>query len=127
GRVHQAIERGLQFTLKAQKFVVKVPADEGGWRYLEFRSDDNSDLSVTAWNVASLRSIKNAGFDVPKEFMDQVNRYVLSLYRENTQSFTYRHHQNTPTPQVGMTAAGILCLALAGLHQHPYSIAAAQT
>ena len=122
-RVRQAIEKGLAFT-HALWISPKSPAETGGWRYLHQRFQ--SDLSVTGWYVASLRSIKNAGFDVPKSVMDRTSEYVVQCYSQPTRTFTYRGPAQ-PRPSVAMTGAGILSLALAGKPTHPCALAAAES
>jgi hypothetical protein len=121
-RVRRAIEKGLAFTHQLWT-TQKNPPEVGGWRYLH--TPFQSDLSVTGWYVASLRSIKNAGFDVPKEIMDRVSNYVVQCYVESAQTFTYRGLMQ-PRESVAMTGAGILSLALAGKPDHPYAISASQ-
>jgi len=47
----------------------KEEKNVGGWRYLNKRYPhlNDSDLSVTGWQLMFLRSAKNAGFDVPEK------------------------------------------------------------
>jgi hypothetical protein len=122
-RVRQAIEKALSFT-HAIWISPKSPGEAGGWRYLHKRFE--SDLSVTGWYVAALRSLKNAGFDVPKEVMDRTSQYVLYCYSEPSRSFSYRGPMQ-PRFTVAMSGAGILSLALAGQPKHPAAIAAGET
>jgi hypothetical protein len=122
-RVRQTIEKGLSFT-HALWVTPKNPGETGGWRYLHKRFE--SDLSVTGWYVAALRSLKNAGFDVPKEVMDRTSKYVLYCYSDTARTFNYRGPLQ-PRYTVAMTGAGILSLALAGQPSHPSAIAAGET
>lgn len=122
-RVRQAIEKGLAFT-HALWITPKSSAETGGWRYLHSRFQ--SDLSVTGWYVASLRSLKNAGFDVPKEVMDRTSQYVVYCYSQPARAFSYRGPMQ-PRFTVAMTGAGILSLALAGQPNHPCAVAAGET
>jgi|SoiMethySBSTD1v2_1073268.scaffolds.fasta_scaffold402556_2 hypothetical protein len=122
-RVRQAIEKGLAFT-HALWTAPKSPGETGGWRYIHKRFE--SDLSVTGWYVAALRSLKNAGFDVPKEVMDRTTKYVEYCYSEPGRSFSYRGPMQ-PRFTVAMTGAGILSLALAGKPSHPFAVAAGET
>jgi hypothetical protein len=122
-RVRKTIEKGLAFT-HALWMSPRNPEETGGWRYLHSRFQ--SDLSVTGWYVASLRSLKNAGFDVPKQVMDRTSRYVMYCYSEQARAFSYRGPMQ-PRFTTAMTGAGILSLALAGQPNHPYAIAAGET
>lgn len=122
-RLRQAIEKGLAFT-HGLWITPKSPGETGGWRYLHSRFQ--SDLSVTGWYVASLRSLKNAGFDVPKEVMDRTSQYVVYCYNDSARAFSYRGPMQ-PRFTAAMTGAGILSLALAGQPSHPCAIAAGET
>lgn len=119
-RVRLAIEKGLKFTVRLWNIREKSEFDKGGWRYVRpYEADgSDSDLSVTAWHMTSLRSLKNAGFDVPKEVVDEVAKYVLRLksYRPGQFSYAKRYY---PSPCDTMTAAGALCLCLAGKFDEP--------
>lgn len=122
-RVRESIAKGLTFTHVLWS-TPKDASEAGGWRYIHRRFE--SDLSVTGWYVASLRSLKNAGFDVPKEVMDRTSVYVLSCYSEPARAFSYRGPMQ-PRITTAMTGAGILSLALAGKPNHPYAVIAGQT
>ncbi|MEY2600273.1 MAG: hypothetical protein RLZZ142_2532 [Verrucomicrobiota bacterium] len=114
-RVRRAIEKGLLFTHYLHHIRKKDPKDEGGWRYIQLWQDKmDSDLSVTGWHALSLRSAKNAGFDVPGALMEAIGQYALRCYDAPMRSFRYGHSHRLKTPSVAMTGAGILCLALAG-------------
>lgn len=117
-RVRLAIEKGLEFTVRLWNIRKKKKSEKGGWRYVRPYTGDgyDSDLSVTAWHMTSLRSLKNAGFDVPKEIVDEVAQFVLGLQSSKPGQFSY-----TPkySPSDTMTAAGALCLCLAGKFDAP--------
>jgi len=119
-RIREAIEKGLKFTIqlwdlrKVGKF---QHSDEGGFRYTRPYADGmEADLSVTAWHATSLRSIRNAGFDVPRSVMNRISEYVLRLQNRDG-GFSYSRKNNSST--YSMTAAGTLCLALAGKYDCP--------
>ena len=122
-KVRQTIEHGLEFTHSIW-VTPKNPQEMGGWRYIHSRFQ--SDLSVTGWYVASLRSLKNAGFDVPKEVMDRIVQYIVYCYSEQMRAFSYRGAMQ-PRFTAAMTGAGILSLALAGQPTHPCAVAAGET
>lgn len=124
-RVRLAIEKGLEFTVRLWNIRKKKEGDKGGWRYVRPYPGDgrDSDLSVTAWHMTSLRSLKNAGFDVPKEIVDEVAQYVLGLQTMRPGQFAYIPGKS---PSDTMTAAGALCLCLAGKFDAPCLVASAK-
>lgn len=121
-RVRQAIERGIAATDRLWT-PVKRPQDQGGYRYLNRM--DESDLSVTGWYALALRSVKNAGFDIPRDVMDRVANYVLRCYSRGSGGFSYQ--AGGVRQGLAMTGAGVLCLALAGHASHEAVRASAQT
>ena len=125
GRVRIAIEKGLRFTHESWNVGKKAPKDDGGWRYFTYPFE--SDLSVTGWHALSLRSVKNAGFDVPKEVTDRVATYVRRCYQPEARRFIYIPGEGGGSPSLAMTGAGVLCLSLFGEHQHPFVIAGGAT
>lgn len=91
--------------------------DAGGWRYLHPGSYGraSSDLSVTGWFVMFYRSAKNAGFDVPKEHIDEALAFALRCRDANTGAFFYGAHENRDLlVSRSMTGAGLLMTVLAG-------------
>ncbi|MDB5387739.1 MAG: Prenyltransferase/squalene oxidase [Planctomycetaceae bacterium] len=109
-QIRQALERSIEVILVAQA-VKKNRQNAGGWRY-QPRSDD-SDLSVTGWQLLALRAAKNVGCDVPAECIDQAVAYVKNCTSRNHDGFGYMGASN-PTPV--MTGTGILCLEICGAH-----------
>jgi hypothetical protein len=70
--------KAIDLILRAQR-IPKNDANRGGWRYSPDAGD--SDMSVTVWQTMALRSAKNAGFDVPKEAIDEAVRYIKRCYQ----------------------------------------------
>lgn len=114
-RIRPVIEQALDATLEMQNFPKDRPVDEGGWRYLDDNDRQDSDLSVTGWELMFLRSAKNAGFDVPQEPIDRAIGFVRRCFREDYATFTYKLVRENRTSR-GMSGAGILALAHAGQH-----------
>jgi len=87
------------------------PETFGGWRYQPNSSD--SDISVTGWQVLTLRAAKNTWYDVPDRVFEAAGRYVQGLHDEASGSFGY---QTGPSGgsccRAGM---GALILELCGL------------
>lgn len=115
-KLKPAILRALDFTRSNQAIQKSDPGDQGGWRYLSENGLDDSDLSVTSWQLMFLRSARNAEFDVPKPFIDEAVAYVLRCWDENQGVFYYKKAGNESRWSRGMVGAGILSLALSGQH-----------
>lgn len=101
-RLRLVLENGVRVILKAQQ-VRKGRRESGGWRY-QLNSED-SDLSVTGWQLLALRAAKDIGCDVPAERIDEAVGYVKKCH--NGRGFGYQPG-NGPTST--LTAAGVLCL-----------------
>lgn len=116
-RIKTGIEKGLKCTLQLWDIRKGSSQDDGGFRYTRPWTDKSEgDISATGWHAASLRSISNAGFDVLEEVMNRIASFVLRNQAEDG-GFCYAPHISKST--MIMTAAGTLCVALAGKHQHP--------
>lgn len=116
-RVKRAIEKALSVTLAEQRRPKRRAVDQGGWRYLHKYGDADSDLSIVGWQLSFLRSAKNAGFDVPKEPIDNGVKYVRNCFIPESGQFQYTIGGRSRSR--GMTGAGILALAHAGQHDSP--------
>jgi hypothetical protein len=121
-RIRNAIENGLKFSIKLWDIRPPSAQDDGGFRYTRPWEDGaEGDVSITGWHTASLRSIRNAGFDVPQAVMDRIAAYIMRNQNQDG-GFSYiARRQSTFT----MTAAGTLCLALAGKHGSAETLRAA--
>jgi hypothetical protein len=117
-RMQQAIQKALTASLEMQRWPKDNEADKGGWRYVDDRDQSDSDLSVTGWELMFLRSARNAGFDVPKEAIDDAVAYVLRCYSKEHGTFQYWIDRGDGRSR-GMAGAGILALAHAGHHDSP--------
>lgn len=116
------ISKALQATLQMQKWNKRRKVDEGGWRYInvtpEISEALDSDLSATGWHLMSLRSAKNAGFDVPQEPIDNAVGFVRRCFIPEYGAFLLFSSKSDHRSR-GMAGAGILALAHAGLHDAP--------
>lgn len=109
--VRRALERGILLIIQAQA-VKKDIRHAGGWRYQVDSRD--SDLSVTGWQVLSLRAAKDAGCDVPAECIDAAVAYVKRCSVRGNRGFGYEPgHGQTPV----LTGTGITCLEVCGDHE----------
>ena len=121
-RIRNAIENGLKFTIQLWDIRPPPARDDGGFRYTRPWTDGaEGDVSITGWHAASLRSIRNAGFDVPQAVMDRIAAYITRNQNQDG-GFAYIANQNSTFT---MTAAGTLCLALAGKHGSAETLRAA--
>lgn len=116
-RLRAAIGKSLRATLLMQRWPKDRQVDDGGWRYLNDFNQEDSDLSVTGWELKFLRSARNAGFDVPKSAIDSAVGYVRRTYSERYGAFGYAAGDYYDFRSRGMAGAGILALAHAGFHK----------
>jgi hypothetical protein len=118
GRLQAAIQRSLRATLEMQRWPKERVIDYGGWRYVDDFNHEDSDLSITGWQLMFLRSARNAGFDAPKESIDDAVAYVRRAYSREYGAFGYVAGEGDYRSR-GMAGAGILALAHAGYHNAP--------
>jgi hypothetical protein len=116
-RIQGVIDRSLAATLEMQKWPKDREVDRGGWRYLNDFNQEDSDLSITGWELKFLRSARNAGFDVPKEAIDDAVAYVRNTFSQHYGAFGYAAGDHYDFRSRGMAGAGILALAHAGYHR----------
>ena len=115
--IDDTIAKALEATLTMQRWPKKGEEEIGGWRYLRTKYAQ-ADLSVSGWQLMFLRSAKNAGFEVPKESIDDAVKFIRGCYRPNYEVFLL-HATDEDCRSRGMAGAGILALAHAGLHDSP--------
>lgn len=109
-------EEALRLIVQAQNIETKPEGldgpiatdseDYGGWRYSP--KSTGSDISVTGWQVLTLRAGKNTGFDIPDRAFSAAAKYVKSLYKEDTGSFGY----TSPSGGESCARAGMGALSL---------------
>lgn len=112
-KLKPAILKALEFSRRDQIAGKTNPQDLGGWRYLNYRTSGDSDLSVTSWQLMFYRSARNAEFPVPKQYADDAVGYVLRCWDQQQGIFYYKRGSEQRWSR-GMVGAGILCLALGG-------------
>jgi hypothetical protein len=83
-RVAEALEAAVALILRSQESNKRLDAFEGGWRYQPGSND--SDLSVSVWQVMALRSAESAGVDVPASAIDRAVAYLERSYRQEPAS-----------------------------------------
>jgi hypothetical protein len=113
--LERAINKALAATLEMQRWEKARPEDRGGWRYVGHNDEADSDLSITGWELMFLRSARNAGFNVPKQAIDDAVQYVRRSFDAEYGAFRYMIGNNVHGSR-GMAGAGILALGHAGFH-----------
>ena len=110
--IRTAIERAIGLTVHAARVSKPMPF-KGGWRYTPMHLD--ADMSISSWQLMFLRSAHNAGFDVPEDVIDGAVDFIKRCYNLRGEgAFSYAPDSGT-TP--AMNGAGIVGMALSGLHQ----------
>jgi hypothetical protein len=112
----EVISKALSATLEMQRWPKDQPEDRGGWRYIDEFDHWDSDVSITGWNLMFLRSARNAGFEVPKESIDDAVAFIRRSFTPKYGVFEYIISP-VDTRSRGMAGAGILAMAHAGLHE----------
>ena len=127
--LRERCQKGVDLILRAQK-VVKDANSMGGWRYTP--TDASSDLSVSVWQVMSLRAARNAGFDVPKEAIDAAVAYIKRSYQsprdptgKPTNMISACGYTPGTAPSYAMGAAGLLSLQICGAYDAPEVVGSA--
>jgi hypothetical protein len=116
-RLRGAIEKALKYTRERQIAPKRRPMDKGGWRYLRPWLQNDSDLSITSWQLMFLRSARNAEFEVPEQFIDEAMNYIRGCFDETQSAFLYADTERYVSG--GVVGGGILSLALGGEHNTP--------
>ena len=117
-RCRQALQRAVRLILSAQD-VTKSDRHAGGWRYSP--TSEDSDLSVTAWQVLALRAAKSSGCDIDAGHIARAVDYVRRCQSPG-EGFGY---QPGGGPTSTRTGTGILALEICGEHHSKEALAAA--
>jgi hypothetical protein len=116
-RIREAIDRALRYSRSQQMRPKANPEEKGGWRYVQDRPGNESDLSVTAWQLMFPRSARNAEFNVPEEWIKSAMAYVHHCFDVNERGFVYALSGDERYCSRAMVGAGIVCLELGGEHR----------
>ncbi|MFH1969463.1 MAG: prenyltransferase/squalene oxidase repeat-containing protein [Verrucomicrobiota bacterium] len=102
-------ERLLAPTQRAVKFILNSQTPESGWRYM---SRNDSDTSVTGWQILALKSAQIAGFAVPDQTFKWMDLWLDKVRQGNDGGlYSYKPgHVVTPV----MTAEGAFCQLFMG-------------
>lgn len=88
--------------------------EHGGWGYYP-QPKKGDEASVTITQIQALRAIRNAGFQVNSETIQQAIDYVKKCHRGNG-SFQYSIHRNSFRTSFALTAAAISTLNYSGYY-----------
>jgi len=123
-KVRSMSEKAVSLIIRAQQ-APKSEANRGGWRYEPTSSD--SDISVSVWQLMTLRAANNSGISVPKEAIDNAIAYIKRSYRAERDSngqlktleaaFSYEPYGGRQT--FSTTSAGLLSLQVCGQYEAP--------
>ena len=123
-RIRKRSQKAIDLILRSQK-VPKSASHQGGWRYSPDSRD--ADLSVTIWQLMSLRSAKNSGLDVPSSAIEDAVGYWRRSYKsgldakgnplDKKSGFAY---QPGGGPAYATTAAGLLAMQVCGQYESPF-------
>jgi hypothetical protein len=116
----RVLSRAVKLIIDAQN-VQKGGHHAGGWRYNPASQD--SDLSVTGWQLLALRAARDIGCDVPSENIDRAIEYVRRLHVKHDGGFGYSDPNGSTVTRTG---TGITALEVCGEHRTPETLAAAQ-
>jgi hypothetical protein len=123
-RIREACEKAVRLILKAQRVEGKGLPFIGGWRYLPDAPD--SDLSVTVWQVAALRSAQNAGLAVPSAAIANATRFLKVCYDSNrdaqgrpTREVSACSYRPGSAPEFTTGACGLLAFQVCGYYDLP--------
>jgi hypothetical protein len=99
---------------KAVQVILSSQGDGGGWTYPATKGDH--DLSISGWQLMTLRSARLNGAPVPPKAIENAVKYVLDHNDPHVGTFGYTDRSGN---SVTLTGAGILCLELCGEHGNP--------
>jgi hypothetical protein len=114
--VRKAIVKAVKLILVAQRKAnnPRYPnPHRGGWRYRVVGND--SDMSVTGWQLLALRAAKNLGCDVPDDRIKQAVDYIKRSQDAGSGGFRYQVGGGVTIP---CTGTGILALEICGKDWH---------
>jgi hypothetical protein len=110
-QVRRAVEKAVAVILVAQR----TNGDgRGGWRY-RVQHVNQSDVSVTGWQVMALRAARNLGCDVPAGTIDQAVAFLHRCFDDREGAFRYTPRDGVTVP---CTGTSILALELCGKDRH---------
>jgi len=108
-KIDKAIASAVWVILEAQN-VPKNADETGGWRYT--KDENDSDISVSGWQLMALRAAANNGAAVPQAALEKGVAYIRRRAGADG-GFSYQGN-GSATP--ARTGTGVLALTLLGQH-----------
>ena len=122
-RMRAVLDGALALIGRSQQ-VPKIARFRGGWRYSPEARD--ADLSITVWQVMALRSARNAGLEVPAQWIESAAAHIRSCHSSPQDAHGVPHEPVGPFAyQPGgrtgyaTTAAGVFALQVCGYYEDP--------
>ncbi|WP_010586261.1 prenyltransferase/squalene oxidase repeat-containing protein [Schlesneria paludicola] len=100
---------------RATSFILSVQTDKGAWCYTD--SPDDADVSITTCQMMALISARQAGIFVPRHVIQRSVDFLLRCQNADG-GFRYRLI-DPPESLFPRSAAAVVALCAAGLHNHP--------
>jgi hypothetical protein len=119
-QAREALARAVKVIIAAQDRK-KDANHAGGWRYQP--TSDDSDISVTGWQLMALRAARSAGCEVGSDHIDRAIAYLKRCAVKDGGGFGYQHGGGPNNPRTG---TGILALEICGEHLTPQAVAGAE-
>ena len=126
-RLAPVVEKAIAATLEMQRWKRSRQVDVGGWRYLSVLFPQDSDLSITGWQLMFLRSARNAGFEVPNKSIEAAVEYVERCFLKDDDEQVHSYDAgNRSTVTRAVAGSGILAMAHAGKHDSNAAVASGE-
>ncbi|MDA3959417.1 MAG: terpene cyclase/mutase family protein [Planctomycetota bacterium] len=106
-RVRSALTRAVAVTVNAAQ-VKKSDQHRGGWRY--HPGDNNSDLSLSGWQLMSLHAAQQVGIAVPEEVIANAVDYAKRLTTDDGKV----GYQKRGEDKSALRGLGALCFVVGG-------------
>jgi hypothetical protein len=116
--IRKKLERAVIIILRGQR---TSGFHKGGWRYQVNGND--SDISVTGWQLMALRAAKNVGCDVPPERIEMAIEFINKCHDPFSGGYRYMPGSGVT---IACTGTSVLALELSGkeYHRSPKSLKA---
>jgi hypothetical protein len=88
-RVEEAIQKALVHAGREQRRQKIQSGARGAWRYLVRVTQNDADLSVTAWMVMFYSAARKIGFEPPQNGMEDAIRFVHRAFDKKQKAFVY--------------------------------------
>jgi len=111
-RIRIALDKAVALTVKAAQ-VQKSPQHAGGWRYEP--NDNNSDLSLSGWQMMALHATDQVGIAVPPEVIAGALAYMRNRVTEDGKV----SYEGLGDDRPALRGIALLCLGAGGALETP--------